>query len=209
MSSVSEDPETAVRRNLRSSVSALFAAITVGIAIRTFFFFPAKVPTGSMEPTILRGSWICVDRVSLHFARPNRGDAVVFLGPSGVPGMEAGQLYVKRLVGLGGESVAIGDDGRVRIDDRPVDTSARGFEKLYAFQPGTEAVPGVFHGHAHGEELRRWGYDPGTAKYFPDSRAALRLKAGEVLVFGDNTLESYDSRAWGPLDRRRVIGRVW
>ena len=192
------------RANLFGS---LYAALVVGISARTFFFFPATVPTSSMEPAILKGDTILVDRLTLAFRRPRRGEIVVFTSPNGISGLPVGRVYVKRLVALGGESVRIGTNWMVEIDGRLLTAGAPGFEGLYAFAERAPR-PGEFHGHANQSLLQEWGGEDVLSPRFADENARVQIGRDCVLVLGDNTLVSYDSRAWGDLPMNLVVGRA-
>jgi signal peptidase I len=147
------------------------------------------------------GDHLFVDRVTYNFRRPRRGDIVVFKtrGIEGIPNQD--QFYIKRLVGLPGESVSIGADQHARIDGRRLDASTPHFENVYGFNPNAPRMEGKF-GQYNGHVLQDR----------PDSRLrtpgdSIDIPPRHYLVFGDNTLNSLDSRYWGPLPEQNVIGK--
>lgn len=89
---------------------SLLVAIILALVIRFFIFQPFYIPSGSMEPTLLTGDRIIVSKFTYHFHEPERGDVIVFRYPR-----DPDRVFVKRLVALGGETVAI-RDGRLYID---------------------------------------------------------------------------------------------
>lgn len=195
-----------VARGLNAALSACFAALVAGVAFRTFFLFPARVPTASMEPALAAGSWILIDRFTLQWRSPKRGEPIVFLGPDGVPGMDSGTFYVKRLVGLPGELIGIADDGSLRVNGQVWPPNSPGLVQIGSPSSRTSGAVKGTRRYSHGGHLRSAGFDPETSRRIPDGQTDLRSGRGEMVVFGDNTTMSYDSRAWGPLDRSRVEG---
>jgi len=145
------------------------------------------------------GDHLFVDRVTYNFRRPRRGDIVVFKtkGIVGIPNQD--QFYIKRLVGLPGESVSIGEDQHARINGQRLDASTPHFENVYAFDPNAprrEGKTGQYNGHV---------LQPASTLRFPGD--TIEIPARQFVVFGDNTLNSLDSRYWGPLPEQNVIGK--
>ena len=95
------------------------------------------------------GDRLMVDRITYNFRTPRRGDTVVFKSMQH-PGMTANTHYIKRLVGLGGETVRIGNDRHVVIDGRRLDASTPGFERVYSFEPSKHPASSVYSGHVNG-----------------------------------------------------------
>jgi signal peptidase I len=147
------------------------------------------------------GDHLFVDRVTYNFRRPRRGDIVVFK-TQGIEGIkEQDQFYIKRLVGLPGESVSIGNDQHARINGQRLDASTPHFENVYGFDPNAPPLGGKF-GRYNGHILQDR----------PDSRLrspgdTIEIPPRQFVVFGDNTLNSLDSRFWGPLSEENVIGK--
>ena len=100
------------RREAISWIKTIVFAFILAIAINKFVIVNAKVPSGSMENTIMTNDRIIAFRLSYLFSDPQRGDIVVFKYPDDP---EEKILYVKRIIGLPGETVEI-IDGDVYID---------------------------------------------------------------------------------------------
>lgn len=94
----------------------LFAiAAAVVLPVRAFVIEPIFIPTASMEPTLHVGAHLFCDKLSLRVREPRRGDIVVLRPPTGDD-----RQFVKRIVGLPGESVELREK-ELFIDGKPVD----------------------------------------------------------------------------------------
>ncbi len=131
-----------------------------------------SVPSASMTPTLLPGDYILVDKTFTGLAR---GDLVVFVDPK-----DDSQFLVKRVIGLGGEHVAI--EGRdVYVDCTPGAPACHPLAEPYAHFDG---APSQHGGHA-----------------------AYRIPHDSYFVMADNRDAGEDSRHWGFLPWDRIVGR--
>lgn len=157
---------------------------------------------------VVSGDHLFVDRVGYNFRTPNRGDIVVFKTEGIVhPQVPQDQFYIKRLVALGGEKVQIGTDHRLVINGQPLTSSTPHFERLYTFDaavPPSSQKENHYVGHIHVEsqqsELAKGFFVDGELKDFP-------VRPNHLLVMGDNTRSSLDSRYWGDFPADNVIGK--
>jgi signal peptidase I len=97
----------------------LIVAVLVAVGIRTFVVQTFFIPSASMEPTLMVGDRILVDKLSYHLHAVHRGDIVVFATP---PGEDAGpnvKDLVKRVIGLPGETISSAG-GQVVINGKPL-----------------------------------------------------------------------------------------
>jgi signal peptidase I len=96
-------------------VKTIAIALLIAIPIRYFIAEPFIVSGASMDPTFASGNFLIVDRVSYRFNEPKRDDVIVFKYPN-----NPSVYYIKRIIGLPGETVKI-DDGKVVIvnDENP------------------------------------------------------------------------------------------
>lgn len=97
----------------------LLVAFGVAIGIRTFVVQTFFIPSASMEPTLMIGDRILVDKVSYHLHAVHRGDMVVFGRPPGERSSENIQDLVKRVIGLPNETIS-SVNGQVYIDGKPL-----------------------------------------------------------------------------------------
>ncbi len=81
------------------------AALVLAILIQQFIVKPFAIPSPSMEPTLVQGDRVLVNRLSYHFRSPEKGDVIVFHPP----GIEDSEPYIKRVVALAGDTVSVHD----------------------------------------------------------------------------------------------------
>lgn len=174
---------------------------------------------------VIAGDHLFIDRVSYNFVPPGRGDIVVFQ-TSGIPedkryhfGIPPDEFYIKRLVGLGNETISLKQDyivtdvpgpgglpadvpaGNLIVNGKPITASTPKFENLYSFsnpQPGTQTIkyePNHYYGHGMIGELA------GGNEF--------HIRPNNFFVMGDNTMNSLDSRYWGDFPQEKVIGKAF
>ena len=170
---------------------------------------------------VVAGDHLFVDRLTYNFRKPQRGEIVVF-ATAGIPEerrepfrVPGDQFYIKRLVGLGGETLPLAPDyevvgasqfggggvpvGHLLVNGQPLSASTPHFENLYSFPgvpPGTKTIPyqeNQYQGHALIREL-------GPGREF-------QVATNHLFVMGDNTMNSLDSRFWGDFPADSVIGK--
>jgi signal peptidase I len=159
------------------------------------------------------GDHLFVDRLTYNFRPPRRGEIIVFetkgipeerrhnpqVVPDGLPHWDIppDQFYIKRLVALGGERVQIGGDRHLIIDGKRLDASTPHFENVYSFDPSEPVRDSQYSGHSP------LPY-PGVSI---EGTNAVQVSHDNLLVMGDNTASSLDSRFWGEFPATSVIGR--
>jgi signal peptidase I len=102
-------------RLLREILETFVPAILIALLINVFIGQATRVEGKSMEPTLHTNQRLVVEKVSYHLHGPNRFDVVVLKMPS-----QGGELLIKRVVGLPGETVEF-HDGQVFINGKPLD----------------------------------------------------------------------------------------
>lgn len=108
---ISKEEKTSPLREALSWVFTFAAAILVALVLKNFVIINATVPTGSMENTIMPGDDLFGFRLAYQFSEPKRGDIIIFKYPD-----DEEEKYVKRIIGLPGETVRI-SNAKVYIDD--------------------------------------------------------------------------------------------
>ena len=208
---VGDAPATPRRGRLASAgrwtwewVKSLAVAFTLFLVIRTFAVEAFRIPTGSMENTLLVGDFLLVNKAVYGaqvpgtgirlpaIGEPRRGDIVVFTPPH-----EPEKNYVKRLIGLPGDTLRM-TDKVLYINEAPIpEPYAQHADPLDVHAPGMRwqvdylADPGL-----------RMSYRPTR-----DSWGPLVVPEGSYFVLGDNRDDSEDSRYWGFVDAASLKGR--
>lgn len=108
------DDEIDWKKELKSILYTIVVTVVVVFLLKSYIIINAKVPTGSMENTILPGDNILGLRVAYLLDEPERGDIIFFYFPD-----DETQKYVKRIIGLPGETVYI-NEGKIYINDSEI-----------------------------------------------------------------------------------------
>ncbi|MHB8329774.1 MAG: signal peptidase I [Acidimicrobiales bacterium] len=115
-------PERGARRRWRWILEwavVLVVALGVAVAVRAFVVQTFYIPSASMEPTLMIGDRILVDKISYHLHAVHRGDIVVFRRPPREVLSENIKDLVKRVIGLPGDTIS-SSGGQVDIDGKPL-----------------------------------------------------------------------------------------
>jgi signal peptidase I len=144
------------------------------------------------------GDHLFVDRFTYNFRRPRRGEIIVFKTRD-IPQIGQDQFYIKRLIGLPGETVSIGRDRHVRINGRRLDSSTPHFQNVYGFDPDLPPRDSQYSGHLLQQD---------SHSRLKTSRDKLEVGDKRYAVFGDNTANSWDSRYWGDFPQKNIIGKA-
>jgi len=162
--------------------------------VMTFVVQAFQIPTGSMEPTLLVGDFLLVNKLVyastltpleeaiLPRRRLARQDIVVFKYPN-----ELSKDFVKRVIGLPGEKLEI-KNKQVFINDKPLD-------EAYKVHNDTQIIA----------KTSSYSYDD-TIR---DNYGPVTVPEGQIFVMGDNRDNSADSRYWGFLPLSYLKGRPW
>jgi signal peptidase I len=164
-----------------------------------------------IKVAVRTGDYLFVDRITYNFRKPARGEIIVFetagiTGPAERPDLRpaANTFYIKRLIATGGERVSIGNDRHVRINGERLDAATPRFENIYHFrQPPLDSQ---YSGHVNQLVASQNGRG-NLAYYFRDEASELQVRPGHCLAFGDNTMNSLDSRSWGDFPALNIIGK--
>ena len=194
---VPQEPQPEAEPTLQHSALREYFVTTVvcttfALFVTTYVAHPMTVPTPSMEPTILVGDRLLIDKftirngfysgVPLTPKNPiRRGDVVVFKFPR-----QPEVLYVKRAIGLPGETLEIRNK-RVLVNGNPLDEPYKAHSDSYTY-PHSGRI------HLLNGDLRRDNLNP------------ILIPENSYFVMGDNRDDSADSRYWGVLPRNYIVG---
>jgi signal peptidase I len=175
----------------REYFESIVIAVVLALFIRTFVVQAFKIPTGSMEPNLLVGDHLLVnkfvfaptisglERALLPTRDVRRGDIVVFKYPE-----DPERDFIKRVIGLPGETVEL-KNHRVHINGRPLD------------EP-----------YAHYLPRGTGGLSETTPDDLRENYGPVVVPPGALFAMGDNRDNSQDSRYWGFLPMQNIKGRA-
>ena len=199
---------------------SFFPVIFVVFFVRSFIVEPFKIPSGSMMPTLLAGDYILVNKFTyglrvpilnntfFEINHPTRGDVFVFHYPP-----EPSVDYIKRVVGLPGDKIRY-QDKHLTINGKFLDVKDVGD---YAYvKPGLnmvtakqyrEQLGNVEHDLLINEWVNSYDSDAIGAKFANDEE--ITVPAGHYLAMGDNRDDSSDSRVWGFVPEKNLVGKAF
>jgi signal peptidase I len=174
-------------------IVTIAGAIAIVLAIKAWVVNPYRIPSSSMEPTLhcARPAPGCLahfsdrvlaNRFIYHFRNPKRGEIIVFKTPGAVCGSpNPNETFVKRLIGLPGD----------RLQERLIGG------KGYVF--------------INGKKLNEPYIQPDRrdSRRYPPNGGVYTVPKGDYFFMGDNRAASCDSRDWGPVPRKNLIGEVF
>lgn len=204
---------------IKDTLRTLVYAVAIALFVRTFFYEPFNIPSGSMRPTLLEGDYLFVSKFTYGYSRysmpfspnlfdgriwesmPERGDIAVFKLPS-----DNRTDYIKRIVGLPGDRLQV-IDGRLVLNGEPVviDRIGEFGEEVY----GRETEVPLYLEMLPGEDGAHSIIDSNPNGRL-DNTGVFRVPEGHVFAMGDNRDNSLDSRTTnvGFVPIENLIGRA-
>lgn len=204
--------------------AGLFPVIIAVFFLRSFLFEPFKIPSGSMVPTLLVGDLILVNK--FHYGlrlpvlntkitegnKPQRGDVMVFRYPP-KPSLD----YIKRVVGVPGDTVAYLNK-RLTINGKTIETSAlpEFFDEdaMRYFKQFEETLGDKKHRLLNDDD--RPAFVPGADNFagrdgctYTVEGVTCKVPEGQYFMMGDNRDNSLDSRYWGFVPEKNIVGKAF
>jgi len=207
---------------------SFFPVIALVFVLRSFLFEPFKIPSSSMVPTLLVGDLILVNKFTygirlpivnqkiIQINDPQRGDVMVFKYP-----MDMSQDYIKRVVGVPGDKITY-EGKKLTVNGKPISYAAQDDylddESLVYKKQFKENLTGVEHRILNDD--RAPTLNLGDVREFPNKEACTytsegftcTVPAGNYFMMGDNRDNSADSRYWGFVPDKNIVGKavaVW
>ncbi|MHB8907391.1 MAG: signal peptidase I [Syntrophales bacterium] len=175
------------KSKLREYIEAILLAILIAFFIRTFVIQAYKIPSGSMKPTLLIGDHILVSKFSYGIKLPFIRSTVI---PIGQPKRgdivvfiypeDRSKDFIKRLIGLPGDTVEVRNK-KVFLNGLPMDDP-------HGVHSDSVIIPASVQPR--------------------DNFGPVTVPEGSLFVMGDNRDESYDSRFWGFVSMKDVLGKA-
>ncbi len=194
-------PSKAPKGKLRENIEAIVIAILLALFIRAFVVQAFKIPTGSMQNTLLVGDYILVNKfiygikipmtqkTLIPVRDPQRGEIIVFRYPK-----DPSKDYIKRVVGIGGD--------RIEIRNKKVYVNGKAQEDGFTLHDDPQIFP--FRSECRGNPLT--SIPDGGCR---DNMNAFLVPEGKLFAMGDNRDNSNDSRFWGVVDVSAIRGRAF
>ncbi len=189
------------KKTFRDAGIIFFVTIASAIILKTYFIGAVCVPTFSMEPTLLPGDYVFINKMihgrklaSFPFFRfpaiknIERGDVLLFELPQINPVVtETPSYFLKRCIGLPGDTITV-IANEVFVNNKKINFPSW-LSKSVSMDFGPIVVP------------RNGFIDDVPAKYY-------LITEDYLFVIGDNVQHSYDSRYWGFLNQENVVGKA-
>ena len=210
-------PRISLATRTRAFITGVLPVLAIVLATRQTLAEAYRIPSGSMEPTLLVGDWLFVNKLRLGphvpftdvslpgYATPKRGDVVVFISPPQDPSIritpdDVTPTLVKRIVGVPGDTLLM-RHGQLVVNGRAVpsptasvlpDSVADRPQAIFAWQHLVELSGSRFGQPVAEPSLHEWG--------------PLVVPAGRYFMMGDNRDDSVDSRYYGTVPRANLRG---
>jgi len=188
---------------IRENIESFVVAILIALFLRAFVVQAYKIPSGSMENTLLIGDYLLVTRLNygikipltdiyvVRWAKPKRGDIIVFRWPK-----DHSKDFIKRVIGIEGDKILI-EGKKVYVNGEEVEEPYANFTDIFLYTKDH--------------------YNPGRQFFCPstliscnrDYYGPIIVPKGKVFVMGDNRDNSNDSRYWGFVDLNEIQGKAF
>ncbi len=211
---------------LTEQAKAFFPVLMIVLVVRSFWFEPFQIPSGSMMPTLLVGDFIVVNKYAyglrlpvtnqkiLGIGEPKRGDVVIFRRPARQPEFDrpmspkeraddlaiVGATFIKRCIGLPGDTISY-QNHEFRINGEIIPHTPIG-----NYMTDASSVAPI-EAMLQSENLMGVTHQTLTTPY-PQLNGEWTVPAGQYLMMGDNRDGSSDGRDWGFVPEENLMGRA-
>jgi signal peptidase I len=181
----------------REYIESILIAVIIALFVRSVFIQAYKIPSGSMEPTLLIGDHLLVNRLSYvvkipyifgdkviyTLGKPKRGDIIVFRYPENVD-----VDFIKRVIATEGDTIEI--------------------KNKVIFINGVKMTDSWGHYDNQPPELRNPFIEKMFGRHVKDNFGPYTVPKDAVFAMGDNRDNSADSRFWGPVRKEHLVGKA-
>ena len=203
--------------HVRALIMSVLPALAIFLGTRQLLAEAYRIPSGSMEPALLVGDWLFVNKLRLGphvpftnyslpgYANPERGDVVVFVSPPQdlsirITPDEVTPTLVKRIVGIPGDTLLM-RRGQLIVNRTSVPSP-----NTFVLPDAVADVPQAIFRWQHKIEIRGSRFGPPIADPSVHEWGPLVVPAGTYFMMGDNRDDSVDSRYYGPVSRANLRG---
>ncbi len=173
---------------IKETAYIIVISLLIVLPIRAFIAQPYVVSGASMDNTYQDGNYLIIDEISYRFQLPKRGEVIVLKAPASALELQKVSTtqtvyYIKRIIGLPGETVEInGDEVKIFNKENP---DGKVLNEPYI------------------------NINKNVPSQFTEIKEKITLKDNEYFVMGDNRHNSSDSRLWGVLPKANIIGKSY
>lgn len=210
-------PRTSIAVRTRVFVMGVLPMLAIVICTRQLLAEAYRIPSGSMEPTLLVGDWLFVNKLRFGphipftnrslpgYANPQRGEVAVFVSPPQdltirVSPDQVTPTLVKRIVGVGGDTVLM-RHGQLMVNGTVVRSP-----NSFVLPAAVAEQPQTIFTWQHRFELRESRFGSPVAAPSLHEWGPLLVPTGSYFMMGDNRDNSVDSRYYGPVPRANLRG---
>ena len=166
---------TKIKSRVFEYIKIIVLALIIAFVLRAFVVSAYKIPSKSMEDTLLSGDFVLVNKLVYDYGDPQPGDIIVFKYP-----LNPDKTFIKRCVAIEGQTVQIVNKVLYVDGERVKNREWENFTDPLVLPPEYSAR---------------------------DNFGPYQVPKGQICVLGDNRDESRDSRFWGFLEKRHIIGK--
>lgn len=173
------DPQAPIKpwwQQHSETIRIFIVALAIALFLRAFIVEPRFIPSGSMEPTLQVGDRILVDKISMQWQEPQRGDILIFYPPKSPAIEDNTKAYIKRLIGIEGDQIGV-RGGKVyrngeALDEPYIAEAPKYMMRTVTVPKGHYWMMGDNRNHSNDSHI--WGFLPkenvigkATIRFFP------------------------------------------